>query len=100
MALDGQSRAAADQRPHDRRRLWQPVALDLFDLETGGGDRGDRVAVAVTAVAEEAPGPLEAVLPAGEIGMVRADVLEEEHLAARLEDALNLQQCRRLVGNR
>ena len=60
------SGAAADQRLDDRRRLRQLAALDLLQLEPRGGDRRDRVAVAVAAVAEEAPGPLEPVLPAGQ----------------------------------
>jgi hypothetical protein len=66
---------APDQRPHDRRRLRQLVALDLTQLETSRTDAGEGVAVAVAAIAEEAPRLFEAVLPLSEVGMAAANVL-------------------------
>ena len=47
---------------------------------------GHGVAVAVTAVGEEAPGLLEAVLPAGEARIAGANVLDEEQPAAGPQD--------------
>src|SRR5262245_59114823 len=66
------------QRPDDRRHLRQLARLDAFDPQAGGADRGKGVAVAMAAVAEEVPGPFEAVLPPGEAGLPGADVLEEQ----------------------
>lgn len=64
-ATSGRYRAPSHQRPHDRRRLWKLASIDLAHLEARRLDPGDRVAVAVATVAEEAPGRLQAVLPLG-----------------------------------
>ena len=69
-------------------------------LEAGGGDRRDRVAVAVAAVAEEAPGLLEPVLPARQARVLGADVLDEEQLAAGPQHPRRLGQRRPRVGDR
>src|SRR6185436_14582606 len=47
--------ASDDQRPGDRRRLRQLAVLDRVDLERRGLDRGERVAVAAAAMADELP---------------------------------------------
>ncbi len=54
----------------------------------------------MAAVGEEAPGLLEAVLPAGQVRVLRAHVLEEEQFAARFEDAGGLGERRRRVRHR
>src|SRR5680860_1791983 len=86
------ARPAPDQRLRDRWGFGQLAALQLFEGQPRGLDVGDGVAVAVAAVGEELPGRLEAVLPARGAGLLGADVLEEEQLAAGLEDAGGLGQ--------
>src|SRR6476659_5233390 len=96
-AADG---AAADQWPDQRRCLGQAVALDALQRQRRGFDRCDGVAVAVAAVADEAPGLFEAVLPAGQAWILGANVLDEEQLAARFEDSRGLRERGRRVGDR
>src|SRR5215213_1217725 len=73
--LVGVCRLTSHHRLDDRRCLRQLRVLDVAQLEAGGPKPSLGVAVAVAAVAEEAPGLFEAVLPLSEVGMVRADVL-------------------------
>jgi len=75
------------------------VPLDLAQLEPRGGDRRDAVAVAVAAVAEEAPGLFQPVLPARQ-PLLAAHVLDEEQLTTGLEDPCGLGERRARVGHR
>ena len=84
----------------DRRGLRQLGIGDGLECERRSLDRGDGVAVAVAAVGEELPGPFEAVLPAGQAGVLGADVLDEQQLSARLQDPRRLGQGRGRVGDR
>jgi hypothetical protein len=54
----------------------------------------------VTAVGEEAPGLLEAILPTGQARLAGAHVLDEEQLAARLQHPCCLAKRRRRIGDR
>src|SRR5258707_399695 len=75
------------QGTHDRRRLAEHVPLHACDLKTGRADRIDRRAVAVAAVTDEHLKSVEPVLPPREPRLLGTDVLDEQQLAARLEDA-------------
>ena len=52
--------------------------LDILHLEAGGLDRTERVAVRVAASAEEAPQPIQKVLPPSEARIRRSHVFEEQ----------------------
>src|SRR3954451_15574011 len=58
--------------------------LELLDLKRRALERRHGVPVAVAAVGEHEPRPVQAVLPAGESGLGRAHVLDEEQAASRL----------------
>src|SRR3954447_18712566 len=58
--------------------------LELLDLEGRALHRRHGVPVAVAAVGEHEPRPVQPVLPAGESGLGRAHVLDEEQAASRL----------------
>src|SRR6201999_4178771 len=95
-----QNRAPIDQRPDDRQGLWEDAALDRLHLEGRGAQVCLGFAVAVTAVGHETPWLLEAILPAGSIGVFGADVLDVEQAAAGFEDAGELGDRGDRVGNR
>ena len=79
-------RGTDDQRSDERRHLFQLGVVDLCDLEALGFDRIERPPVAVTA-GDELVKAVEAVLPAGKAGFVRANMLDEEQPTAWANDS-------------
>src|SRR5258708_27116516 len=76
-------RCASDyERARERRDLLPGEVLDLGDGESGRLDGGERRPVAVAAH-QKPVHRVHAVLPAGELGIAGADVLDEEQLPAR-----------------
>src|SRR5690349_12172472 len=101
MAGDSAERsAAAHQRPDQWRGFRERPLLHVLDRERSRLDRRHRISVAVTAIGEKAPGSLEAILPASQAWVPRADVLDEEQPATRPEHASGLGQGSSGIGNR
>src|SRR2546422_718543 len=66
------------------------VLLDALERERARLDRGTGIAVGVTPPAEDLPGGREPVLPAGQVGLLRPYVLEEQEPAAGAQDPAGL----------
>src|SRR5262249_3968174 len=79
-----------DHRPDERRRLREAPVLDVGDRETVLLDRVQRRAVAVAPAGEPLLEAVQPVLPARDLRVVRAHVLEEQQPAARLEHTVSL----------
>jgi hypothetical protein len=83
--------------PHELRdvRAFFSVELDYF--EARGFDALEGAAVRVAAAGDPTPWSLPSVLPVRQLRIVRADMLEKDEAAARVEDAADLAEDAGLI---
>ncbi len=87
------------QRVDERRRREIEAATGI-DREAGGRDRRGGVAIRVTAAADDRPDRVEQSLHPREALALGDHMLVEAQFSVRPQDAANLGQRRRLVGDR